>query len=499
MELFRLFGSILIDDENALKTLKETDKKAQDSGKSLNDFAKKAGQAGKAIAIGIGAAATALGALVVKSAQATDRVDKMSQKFGLSRKGFQEWDYILSQNGATIESMTSGMKTLTNMTDDLMKGNKKATDSFKRLGISMEDVEGKSQEEVFEMTVKALQGMENATERAAIANDLLGRSGIELAPLLNAGADSVDLLKNRANELGLVLSDEAIDAGVVFTDTMDSMKRMLAAVATQIGITVMPIIQSLLDWVMENMPTIKEVMGNVFGAIADAMKWVSDNAGWLIPVLGGVLAGIVAFKIITTIATIWGLLTGAIAAAGGVMAAFNLIMLANPIGLIAIAIGVLIAAIVALVMNFDKVKAAASKLWDGIKDIFGKISSFVTGIFDSFKNIIKLPKFEVKGSLNPLTWLKDGLPKLNVKWNADGAIFSRPTIFGTSAGFQGVGEAGSEIVAPLSKLQDMIDWNRMDEESLAKAIRKELTGFAVVLDDEKVGEFVDLRIIKGVS
>ena len=496
MEVFKLFGSILIDDKEAINSLNKTEKQAKENEKALSNLGKQAGEFGKKLAIGAGIAVTALGGLVMKSAEAADRIDKMSQKLGLTREAFQKWDYVLGQNGISIDSLQGGLKTLTNMSDDMMKGNKKATESFAKLGISMEDIKGKSQTEIFEMTVKALQGMEEGTERAALANDLLGRSGTELAPLLNQSAEATEQLKNRASELGLVLSDEAIDSGVVFGDTLDDMKKSIGAMATEIGITVMPIVQKFLDWVMENMPTIKEVMGNVFGAIADAIKWVSDNAGWLIPILAGVLGGFVALKIIGIISTLLGIfnaIMGAAAAAGGL---FNLVMLANPLTWVVLGIVAVIAAITLLIMNFDKVKAAASKLWDGIKDIFGKIGSFVKGIFDGFKNIIKLPKFEVKGSLNPLTWLKDGLPKLSVKWNAEGAIFNRPTIFGTSAGYQGVGEAGAEAVMPIEKLQDMIDWNRTDENAIAKAIRKELNGFAVVMDGEKVGEFIDLRLMK---
>lgn len=42
------------------------------------------------------------------------------------------------------------------------------------------------------------------------------------------------------------------------------------------------------------------------------------------------------------------------------------------------------------------------------------------------------------------------------RWNAEGAIFSRPTIFDTRLGPQGVGEAGPEAVAPIDKLQGYV-------------------------------------------
>ena len=41
-------------------------------------------------------------------------------------------------------------------------------------------------------------------------------------------------------------------------------------------------------------------------------------------------------------------------------------------------------------------------------------------------------------------------------WRADGAIFSKPTIFNTRLGLQGVGEAGAEAVAPIDKLQQYV-------------------------------------------
>lgn len=59
--------------------------------------------------------------------------------------------------------------------------------------------------------------------------------------------------------------------------------------------------------------------------------------------------------------------------------------------------------------------------------------------------------------MNPVKWLKEGVPKLSVNWNAEGGIFDEPTIFNTSKGLQGVGEAGPEAIMPLSKLESMLN------------------------------------------
>ena len=73
---------------------------------------------------------------------------------------------------------------------------------------------------------------------------------------------------------------------------------------------------------------------------------------------------------------------------------------------------------------------------DKVKEAIEKIKSF----FDfkwSFPKL-KMPTFSITGkfSLSPLS-----VPKLGIKWNADGGIFNSPTVLPTLAGLQGFGEA----------------------------------------------------------
>lgn len=55
-----------------------------------------------------------------------------------------------------------------------------------------------------------------------------------------------------------------------------------------------------------------------------------------------------------------------------------------------------------------------------------------------------------------MTWNDIGwgikLPKLSVSWNALGGVFDKPTILGSAAGLQGVGEVGAEAILPLDTL-----------------------------------------------
>ena len=272
MKIFTLFGSIFVESDKANESMDKTDKKARNIAGSLGNGIKKAAGWSAAIVGASAGVAVAVFKAGEKFAENTDRIDKMSQKLGLSRKGFQEWDFVLSQSGASIDSMKAGMVKLTNSVDELKQGTGAGAEAFERLGISAEELEGLSQEEVFEKTVKALQGVADAGERAAIGNDLLGKSAVEMAPLLNAGAGSLDDMKAQANDLGLILGDDAVDAGVKFTDTMDQIKRSIGAMSSGLMEQLMPILQSFMEFVQDNMPMIKEVLTGVFDSLLPAIE-----------------------------------------------------------------------------------------------------------------------------------------------------------------------------------------------------------------------------------
>ncbi|MBN2796235.1 MAG: hypothetical protein JXR88_12565 [Clostridia bacterium] len=291
MKIFELFGSIFVESDKANESLDQTDNKAKNIVGSLGSGIKTAAK----WTAGITAGAIAVGGAMLKAgekfAETTDNIDKMSQKLGLSRQGFQEWDFILSQSGASIDSMKSGMTKLNNSFDELKNGSGAGAKAFERLNLSMDDLAGMSQEQIFEATIKALQGVSDESERAAIASDLLGKSAVELAPLLNSGAGSIDAMKQTANELGLILGDDAIDAGVKFTDTMDQIRRSLKALTMGFMKTIMPMLQDFLDFVQDNMPLIQEIMGDTFEMLGAAVESVmplfkSILEGVLPPLIG---------------------------------------------------------------------------------------------------------------------------------------------------------------------------------------------------------------------
>ena len=131
-QLSKIAGKIGITEKEAKKLNSQIGKLSKDLGGKLKG-------ACTAVGVGLGAVVATAGVVVNQTAELGDRVDKLSQKIGLSRQGFQEWDYVCSQSGMQIESLQMGMKTLVNKINGVATGNKGAITTFNKLGVSVKD------------------------------------------------------------------------------------------------------------------------------------------------------------------------------------------------------------------------------------------------------------------------------------------------------------------------------------------------------------------------
>lgn len=157
-----------------------------------------------------------------------DNIDESSQKLGVSIGFYQKLQSAANKTGTDISIFTSSMRSVINTAFDASNGNEKLADTYKSIGVSVTDTDGKlkSQEKLFGEVLLALSNMEQGTRRSAIANDLLGRSSAELAPLLNEGADAVKKYVTE-NDGAVLVSQRLADASSKYRDTLQQMKETM--------------------------------------------------------------------------------------------------------------------------------------------------------------------------------------------------------------------------------------------------------------------------------
>ena len=356
----------------------------------------------------IGATIGVVSALTGKTMAYGDRVDKMSQKIGLSRQGFQQWDYILSQSGVDIDKMQVGMKTLSQQMVASTKRGSEAEAMFKKLGVRVKDTRGNfiSQEDAFETVIVAFQKMPDGIEKANLAQKLFGKTGSDLRPLLNGVRGNIEELKVKYEELGLGMSDDAVDGAVKLTDTMDTLKRSFGAIGLSVGVGLVPIVQQLADQLLNNLPQIQSALIPVISAFGNTIGFVCEHLDVIVPAVTSLVGVFGALTIIPKIA--------------GFVAAF-----CNPVGLAVVAIGSLISAI-------GVARAKGIGFWQALKEIFKTISGGVGSVLKLVGAVMGLGN-ALKGTD------KTNVSASTVPKHALGTSFARG---GTAL----VGEYGPELV-----------------------------------------------------
>lgn len=297
MNVFELFAKLSLDDSGYEKGLKGAQSSASKFASKVGGGLKTAAKVGSVAVASLGAAAGVTGkkvwGMAKESAAFGDQIDKDSQKLGLSRKAYQEWDYVLSQSGVEITSMTTGLKTMTNQVAKAKKGSADATANFEKLGISTKELKTLSREEIFEKTIKGLQGMKDSTDRAALANTLFGRSGQNLTPLFNTSAKSVDELRQKANDLGFVMSDKAVNGARDFTDSLDTLKRTFTGIKNNVMGELLPSFSLIMNGLSDLLAGNDKASEKLEKGFSDVVKNFTKIVPKIISVVG-TLAKVVA-------------------------------------------------------------------------------------------------------------------------------------------------------------------------------------------------------------
>lgn len=259
------------------------DRKQYDQGlKSIDSSASKVGSLiGKKLGLAIAGAVSAFGfsKLINATSQVGDTIDKMSQKLGMTAKAYQEWDYIMQRCGASIDSMTVGMKTLATSAET-------SKDALKELGITEQDLASLSQEQLFSRVITALQNIDDTTRRTYLAGQLLGRGATELGALLNMSAQDTELLRQRLALLGGVMSDAAVQNSAMFKDALTDIKMAFKGVYNVIAESVLPVLTNainkyIIPALMKAIQVLRvfiNALGSIFGGIKGAIGKIKTSA-----------------------------------------------------------------------------------------------------------------------------------------------------------------------------------------------------------------------------
>jgi phage-related protein len=263
-------------------------------------------------------------------------VDEIFKKLSSSKAVTENWDTKeIKQLAADLKNGKLAYEdiwTIVAEGTEVINANDKA---FSWLGVRVQDDNGhlRDSKQVWLETIDALGKVENETERNALAMQIFGKSAQELNPLIKAGSKELENLAFDANELGAVMSDEAIAAAGQFDDSMQTLGATLKGLAGTVGVVAVPAIRDIVETVIGIVPQITDAVKT--GDWAGAGQAVATGLSGLLTQVTSALPGMATMGV-TIITTLVSSLVAAIPQVlpGLVQAAIQLInalvqMLAN--------------------------------------------------------------------------------------------------------------------------------------------------------------------------
>lgn len=430
MDVFDLVAKIRLDSSEYESGLNDAENKGNSFASRLGGGLSTAAKVGVGAIAAVGTATAAVTGAMVKGASNVaeygDNIDKMSQKMGMSAEAYQEWDAIMQHSGTTIDAMKAPMKTLANAAQS-------GSDAFQKLGISEEEVKNLSQEDLFGRVISGLQGMEEGTERTALASDLLGRGATELGALLNTSAEDTEAMRQAVHDLGGVMSDDAVKASARFQDQLQDMQTALGGAKRNLMSDFLPSITTVMegltdlfsggdglgkisegveqfvDKLAEATPKVVEVGGTIVSALLDAIienlpTLIQSGVDVIVTLVQGIIDALpVLMEALPTI--IETIVTTLANNADKLVESALLLIAALAKGLIQ-SIPVLVKAIPRLIA------ALVNGLKNGAKDLISAGGNLVKGIWDGFVGKLDWIKGKIKGWVGNVTGFLKSLFKI---------------------------------------------------------------------------------------
>lgn len=216
----------------------------------LDRFARGA-KVGLGIVATAAAAAGAALAVAVKGAIDTaDEMSKTAQKVGVTTEALSRLNWAAKLSDVGLEQLATGLQRLSRNMLDVSNGAKgPAKTAFDALGISVTDANGKlrASDEVFADIADRFSRMPDGAEKTALAMQLLGKSGAEMIPLLNAGRDGLAEMADESDRLGNTISTSTGKAAEAFNDSITRLQAGLQGMVNKIAQAALPTLNNLIE------------------------------------------------------------------------------------------------------------------------------------------------------------------------------------------------------------------------------------------------------------
>lgn len=254
------------------------EKEAQQAGNRAGDgFAR--GLSARIDALATGAGVATMLSLGQRALDHISSLKKESAQLGINTQALQEYRYAAAEVGVEQADLSDSFADLTQKMGEARAGNKQAAAAFRDIGVDIESANGrgKAMVDVFNELIGRFSAVRDPAERARLEAQLFGDQWQKIDPILRAGAGRIDGLRTAAHDLGVVISEDAIQDADLTAHKLEQMKMVLEA--------------NIADTVAKNSTAILGLANSLAQMTGSLAQWWNQNPEKAYAIMGAVGGG----------------------------------------------------------------------------------------------------------------------------------------------------------------------------------------------------------------
>ena len=197
------------------------------------------------IASGVSAATQSLYGMSAAAAETIDTLSKLATRTGQTYSEIAGLALAGDLAGVGVDKIGNALTKADRAFVLASQGSKTATAAFAAIGLSLQDLQGKSGSERFEAIADGIAALPSEAERAAASIALFGKAGADLLPLFAGGGEGIRQATEQAERFGLAVTNVQGTSVEAMNDSWTLVEKAIEGVVTQITANLAPAITAV--------------------------------------------------------------------------------------------------------------------------------------------------------------------------------------------------------------------------------------------------------------
>lgn len=183
-----------------------------------------------------------LASLTKSSFAAIDELGNLSGRLGIGVEDLQAFGHAAALADVSQQSLATGLQLMNRTLGQASLGSRSAQIAFAQLGLNFQSLQAAGPAEAFRTIADRIAALGTASQRAAAAQAIFGRGGVQLLNVLSQGRAGLDASAQELKRFGAVVSEQGTAQVQVADDALKRAQVAFGAIGKVFAVHLAPLI-----------------------------------------------------------------------------------------------------------------------------------------------------------------------------------------------------------------------------------------------------------------